>query len=55
MNLMQPKKLKLVFNVSKGEGEEEEEQEVGPAEQTPKGDILMAPLGENCSVTVTDL
>ncbi|XP_006020366.1 dual oxidase maturation factor 1 [Alligator sinensis] len=55
MNLMQPKKLKLVFNVSEGEGEEEEEQEVGPAEQTPKGDILMAPLGENCKVTVTDL
>ncbi|XP_019389491.1 PREDICTED: dual oxidase maturation factor 1-like [Crocodylus porosus] len=55
MNWMQPKKLKLVFNVSEGEGEEEEEQEVGPAEQTPKDDILMALRGEHCKVTVTDL
>ncbi|NXE24088.1 DOXA1 factor, partial [Ardeotis kori] len=58
LNSVQPKKLRLVFNLDEGKGEEEEvwDKSYLPAEPSSSAqDVLMVPLGELCEVTTTQL
>jgi len=58
LNSMQPEKLKLVFNLDKGNGEEQAvwDKTYLPAEPSSSAqDVLMVPLGELCEVTATQL
>uniref|UniRef100_A0A8C4V6H6 Dual oxidase maturation factor 1 n=1 Tax=Falco tinnunculus TaxID=100819 RepID=A0A8C4V6H6_FALTI len=56
LNSVQPEKLKLVFNLGKGEEEEVWDKSYLPAEPSSSAqDMLMVPLGELCEVTATQL